>query len=341
MKIDFEAHFYTKDYLKALLDRSHPPRFERDSEGRIVLIYPGDFRMARYVDRFIDFDARVKDMDEAGIDMQLLSIARPGADRFEDDFGLKLAIETNDAICRISEKYEGLFFGLASLPPNPEMAIDEMVRAIKDLGLIGVNIHSNINGKPLDNPEFLPVYKQADRLGIPIFIHPTLPVISEHVRDYGLWGAALGYTVDGALAALRIILSGILDKFPSLKIVLPHLGETLPYLFRRIDSTGSKMRKKGPASARLGGGKAPENSMLPSQYLLRNFYVDTAGILHSPSFMCAYHTLGSDRILFATDYPFEDMREAVEFIEGLEISENDRKRIFYKNFERLTGIKVH
>jgi|Deesub1362A_J573_1020465.scaffolds.fasta_scaffold00222_14 predicted TIM-barrel fold metal-dependent hydrolase len=341
MKVDFEAHFYTRSYLKALLERDLPPKFEYDSRGRIVLVYPEGFRMARYVDRFIDFDARVDDMDRAGVNVQILSIARPGTDRFDSKYGLKLAMEINDAIARISEKYEDRFLGLASLPKDPEMAVEEMERAIKDLGIVGINLHSNIDGKPLDALEFLPIYEKAEQMRIPVFIHPTLPVVSEAVKDYGLWGAALGYTFDGALAALRLILSGVLDTYPSLKVVLPHLGETLPYLFKRIDSAGSTIRKKGPASARLGGGLEPKNSMLPSQYLLRNFYVDSAGILHSHAFICAYNTLGAERILFATDYPFEDMEEASQFIENLEIPEKDKKKIFYRNFENLTGKKLH
>jgi predicted TIM-barrel fold metal-dependent hydrolase len=232
--VDFHNHFYPKPYIDELKRREGYASVEKDSVGRLLIRYVGDYNIV--VGPHVNLDDRIRAMDKHGIDMQVLTLTTPGVEREHVDRGIKLARLTNDEFGRIAEKYRDKFTALATLPlQDPEAATEELERAIKECGLKGAMLLSNVNGKPLDSEEFVPVYEEAARLDVPLLIHPTSPINQTHMDDYRLV-PILGFTVDTTLAVLRLVFSGILKQLPTLKIVASHLGGVFPYIRGRIEA---------------------------------------------------------------------------------------------------------
>jgi predicted TIM-barrel fold metal-dependent hydrolase len=285
------------------------------------------------MEELLNIEKRLERMRDAGISIQVLSLSVPGCEALEPSFGTRLSKLVNDELARVCEKYRENFVGLASLAPqDSENARDEFERAVRELGLRGVKLHSNIGGKYPDAPEFHYLFEMADKLGFPIYLHPTQSNISPlRGYGYGLAGPAFGYTFDAALSALRIILSGVLDKYPGAKIILGHLGETLPFIIKRIDFA----YKHGWHSMDL-----PKLRKLPSEYLFTNFYFGTAGNFHQPSLKCAYDTFGPDRLLFASDCPYENIEDSVTYIKQSTIPTEDQQKIFYINARKIFNLRI-
>ncbi|MEM4724039.1 MAG: amidohydrolase family protein [Candidatus Hadarchaeum sp.] len=323
MKIDFQTHIVTPEFLKVLSKRKNFPR--ATTEGTRNFVFYADGVGYPVIRKMFDLEKRIEDMDAAGVDIQCLSLSVPGTDPLEPELGLSLSRNVNDSIAEMVEKYPERFVGLANLPlQNVDGAIEELDRAINDLGMKGVMIYSNVAGKPLDSPELWKFYKKAAKLDVPIFIHPTLPVMAEALRGYQLI-PVVGFLFDTTLAMLRIIFSGVLEKYPSLKFVLPHVGSTIPYLLGRIDYE----------SGRLPGGRG-SISKTPSEYF-KLVYIDTVS-LHLPAMKCAYETLGIDRIVFGSDYPFWNVQSQIELIEKWDISEDEKRKIYAENAAKLLGL---
>jgi predicted TIM-barrel fold metal-dependent hydrolase len=198
---------------------------------------------------------------------------------------------------------------------------------VKDLGFKGWNTHSNFADSYLDDKKYLPILERAAELGVPVYIHPTVPAIPQ-AKGYGfaLAGAPFGFGLETALCMMRLIYSGVFDKWPNLKVILGHLGEGLPFLFKRID--WAYVRPFDPAAR-------PKLSRKPSEYLKDNVLVTTSGNYFAPAFTCTYEALGIENILLGSDYPYEDPEECIEFIEGLPVSQDDKDRIYSVNARRL------
>lgn len=328
MIIDFENHFYTAGYVQALTKYEGYPRLSfGESEVPQLQLSPSRRQLVpnTLLDRLLDFERRIKDMDSARIDISVLTLAT-GCQALDPKVGVKLSREVNNELAQIIEKHPDRFRGFASVAPkSPGEAVDELDRAVRDLGLSGLQMHSNIDGEYPDSRKFWPLFEKAEQLDVPVCIHPLQhPAREFEGYGYALLGAALGYTVDAALAVLRIMVSGLLDRCPDLKIIVGHLGETLPFLATRINH----------ASRHLDKGQI---SKLPSEYLSRNIYVNTCGNFHMPALRCTYDTLGGDKIVFASDYPFEDpnMGRSVQFIQDSKLPSEAKAKIFGKNGERL------
>ena len=264
-------------------------------------------------------------MKNSGIDMQILSIAMPGVDSLNPTDGVRIAKKVNDEISEIVNKYPHNFFCLATLPMQDiGESVDELERAVKDLNLRGVEVFSNIDGKTLDDEVFMPFYQKAMQLDVPLFIHPTKPLMYKAMNKYGLLGA-VGYLFDTTLAILEIVYGGILEKYNKLKIILPHCGSTIPYLIGRIDhqyNINEESRRK--------------ISKPPSEYL-KLVYFDTAQAFYKPAFDCCFAFSGKDKLMFGTDYPFADLSKSVKFLDSI-IKEDSKKEIFYLNAKRLFKI---
>ncbi len=336
--IDLEAHFFTHEYVEYLRARKEAPRLEtvRDEQkGRFDRLWFGDdlwvSRQSTLGPLLEVGEGRIRDMDAAGISMQVLSLGGPGCELFDVSDGIVMARKTNDELSGLIKKHPGRFIGLAALPlQNPAGAANELERAVKELSLKGAKVNSNVAGKYLDDKEFIPVLETAERLGVPIYIHPRLPP-ADMLKfykgyGYGLAGPGLGFAADTALHAMRLILSGAFDRYPKLKIILGHLGEGLPFWLKRIDASW----------ARGAGEKAIRKK--PSEYLRQNFWITVSGMFFEPAFLCVYLALGADRITFASDYPFEKCKQAVEFIEKLPICETDKKKVMYLNARKLFNL---
>jgi len=339
-KIDLEAHFFTEEYEGFMFARKEYPRFEtfEDEKGRkfVRLLYNQNLWAQNAYGlhkKFKDLgENRLKEMDEAGIDMQVLSLMLPGCEQFEASEGTVLAGKINDKLSMAVKKYPDRFIGLAALAPqNPDGAAGELERAVTELGLVGANVNSHIRGSYLDDKKYWVIFEKAEKLNVPILIHPNIPssTMLGPYADYGyaLAGPVLGFAAETALHAMRLILSGVFDRYPALKIILGHLGEGLPFWLSRIDFFWDKQEHKSESGSRL--------ARKPSDYFRDNFIVTTSGMLFQPAALCTYFALGGDRIAFAVDYPFEENRKAKQFIEAIPICDIDKRKIFHLNAEKL------
>ena len=331
-RIDFEAHFVTKDYVDTLSKNNGFPRYEKDpSTGRLHLLYTSDVGMpvgGGLLDILLDMgEGRIMKMDAAHVDVQVLSLSAPGLEQLDPDTASALSISSNNALSDAIARHPDRFKGFAALAPQkPEEAAEELERTVKELGFVGWNTHSNFGGTYLDDKRYRPVLEKAAALGVPIYLHPTVPAIPQ-LRDYGfaLAGAGFGFGVETAMCMMRLILSGVFDELPELKIMIGHYGEGLPFLMTRVDwAVRSAAFSSGPVLKKK-----------PSEYLMHNMLVTTSGNFFEPAFVCTYEALGAERILLGTDYPYENGEESVAFLEGLPISPEERDMIYHENAVRL------
>ncbi|MEH2155357.1 MAG: amidohydrolase family protein [Nostoc sp.] len=291
-------------------------------------------------DRLTDVGAsRIRDMDQYGIDMQILSITSPGVQVFSTDKAVDIAKKSNDQLAEFISAYPDRYAGLAAVAPQaPNEAARELERAVKYLGLKGAIINSHTHGEYLDQSKYWVIFEAAQALDIPIYLHPRTPSpeMIKPFLSYGLEGAGWGFAVETSTHAMRLILSGLFDRFPKLKFILGHLGEGIPFWLSRIDGrfaneTWTKMDDSSQAKKR---------QKKPSEYFMDNFVVATSGVNWSPALMFALSVLGSDRILFAIDYPYESTAKAVEGIDSTPMSDVDRKKIYHLNAENLFKLKT-
>jgi 2,3-dihydroxybenzoate decarboxylase len=284
-------------------------------------------------DRLINLgEGRLKDMDETGLDMHVISLTSPGVQVFDGELAAELAQDANDHLANAVRSHSSRFAGLAAVAPQlPEVAAQELERAINTLGLCGVIINSHTKGEYLDDKKFWPILEAAEALNAPIYLHPRTPAPSmiEPYLDYGLYFAGWGFAVETSLHAMRMIMSGVFDRFPELKIILGHMGEGLPFWLDRIDNRYLLQVKIGAV---------PEMKKLPSEYFRSNFVITTAGMTYAAPLRLSLEMLGSEKVLFAADYPYEAVPEAVEFMDTVDVTEEVRHQIYHENAEALFGI---
>jgi predicted TIM-barrel fold metal-dependent hydrolase len=286
--------------------------------------------------RLQDFDAdRLAGMDASGISVALLSHTVPGVQGIVDPAAaVTAAREINDRLVAEITKQPTRYGGFASIAlQDVKAAVAELDRAVTRLGLVGAMINGYTNTSDpqrvdyLDDPKFLPFWEAAAGLGVPIYLHPR-PSLDQRIYEghSELIGATWGFAPEAATHTLRLIYSGLFDRFPSLTVVLGHLGETLPYFSWRIQHCFEYNPSDKRVKRRL------------QDYLCENFYVSTSGIFSDQALIGAILTVGADRILFACDYPYEVMEPAARWIERAAISEGDRKKIAAGNARRLFKI---
>lgn len=306
--IDMEAHFNIKEHCDMLLGKG------LRAMNMQTLFEMGENRLAH--------------MDENGVRMQVLS-QDTGVQMLEPDEGIKWSKKVNNALSEVVLKHPDRFVGLASVAPQaPEAAARELERAVTELGLKGVNIHSHARNEYLDHKKFRPLFEKAQDLDVPIYLHPATPStkILKGYDDYGLLsGPVLGFAAETSLHAMRLILSGLFDEYPKLKIILGHMGEGLPFFLDRIDFAV----RKSPS------GKLDNIEKKPSDYVKENFFITTSGMFYTPAFLCAHLALGAENIGFAADYPHENLKTAVSFINNIPVSDNDKDKICFENAIKL------
>lgn len=278
------------------------------------------------ISRLLDADERRRWMDELGVDLFILSLTTPGAQMFDADEGTALAALANDRLAETIASDPRRYAGLASLAPqDPARAVQEMERAINRLGFCGVVINSHTHGEYLDEKKYWPILEAAEALDAPIYIHPRAPsrAMAGPFRVYNMDNALWGYQADTGLHAMRMISSGLFDRFPRLKIVLGHLGEGIPFWLWRIDY----MHRQNPARPKL--------AKMPSQYFLDNFTVTTSGMNWMPALDFCLSVLGPERIMFAIDYPYQRPAIAVRFLDEAPLTDDVKRQIFQDNAERI------
>ena len=337
--IDLEAHFYTKDYVKYLRARKELPREEMLETHIRQWAAPNVWLPASYPleEKLLDMgNGRIAEMDAAGIDIQVLSLSVPGCEQFEPSEGTEMAKQTNDELSKAVKAYPDRFIGFAALAPqDPIAAASELERGVKKLGLRGAKINSHIRGEYLDDEKYWPIFEKAESLGVPLYLHPTYPSpsILKPYADYGfpLAGPVLGFGAETSLHAMRLIYSGLFDKYPGLKIILGHLGEGLPFWLFRIDFYWLKPW--------VDEALKPKTTQKPSYYIRNNFLFTSSGMHYLPAFICAYMAVGGEMLAFGADYPYEDNKESLESLGTLPICETDREKFFYGNSEKLLKIR--
>ncbi len=271
---------------------------------------------------------RLQVMDRVGIDMQVLSLASPGVQELDVTEAVALAHNINDELSKVVKKYPDRFIGLATVAPQaPEEAAEELERSVIKLGLKGVCINSHTAGEYLDDRKYWPIFTVAEKLDVPIYLHPRTPspvMLEPYLKYPFLSMGLLGFTSETDLHVMRLLLSGVFDRYPRLKIILGHLGEGLPYLISRLDDQWLKI----PDTTK-------HLQKIPSQYLKDNFIITTSGLFSYPALLCAYLQLGADNIMFAVDYPFASIEKGVQFIKSLSLCDKDKEKICHLNAERI------
>jgi len=336
--IDTEAHYYPREYRDYINSRSEIPREEKYNNSLRLWYAPGVWEPhgALIEDKLLEIgEKRLREMDEAGIDIQVLSLSTPGCEQFSVADGTKWSQHSNNYLHSVINKYPDRFVGLAALAPqDPEAAARELERAVEILGFRGAKINSHVGEYYLDHEKFSPIFETAEKLNVPIFLHPYAPSSSmvDSVSDFGftMAGPAWGFGMEAATSVLRLIYRGTFDRYPNLKMVLGHLGEGLVFWIYRIDFA---FKKAWMADQRPNLNKAP------SEYLRNNFYINNSGMYTFPAFNSVFLEMGTDHLMFGADYPYESSPEAVEFMRKLPITEKEREKILYSTAAKLFKIE--
>ena len=281
--------------------------------------------------RLRDFGGdRIKDMDAAGVDVCVLSHGAPSGQKIPADIAVPLVRGVNDRLAAAVAAHPGRFAAFASLPTAvPEAAADELERCVA-MGLKGAMVHGMTNGEFLDLKKYWPIYARAEKLDVPVYFHPAYPhpdVVNVYYKDYlkdypMLARPAWGYTVDAGTQGVRLVLSGVFEKHPDLKVILGHLGESIPYQLWRLDQ----------AFNRPGQG----TSVAFRDIFTRNFWITTSGFFSTPALLCCVMEMGVDHILFAVDWPFvADSAPGVSWMDAVPLSAEDKAKILSGNAQKL------
>ncbi len=334
-RIATEEAFSIPEVAAGLRDVARSPSISQD----LILvqrIYDAktDDVQARLLPRLLDLEKeRLPDMDKNGVDMHVLSLTAPGVQMFDADTATELAALANDKLAAVIKRHPKRFAGIASFAPqSPKRAAKEMERAINKLKLNGFVVNSHTNNEYLDYPKFFPILEAAEALDACIYIHPRAASdgMAAPFRDYGLDSAQWGYGMEVATHAVRMIVSGVFDRFPKLKICLGHMGEAVHFWFWRLDYMNKNAQNRG---------SAPKTKLTPSEYFKRNFVITTSGQESHLALDYSIKALGIDNVLWAIDYPYQPSAPAVAFMDSAPVSAAEREKLYHGNAERIFHIK--
>lgn len=323
--IALEEHFTTPTFVAG------PGRHFTESMGKAG---PAG---ARLLAQLADIgEARVAEMDAAGLDMQVLSLNSPGVEQSEPDDAIAVARDANDVLAAAMRRHPARFAGFASLPMGaPGKAADELERCVRQLGFKGANINGHNRGRYLDDPFYEPVLARAAALKVPIYLHPTLPPKAVMEASYAgyhpaatfmIAGPGWGWHIETGMHIMRTMLSGVFDRHPTLQVVIGHMGEALPFMMPRIEAQAAML----PPPAR------PQRPL--GDYLRENLHYTFGGFNYASTFQILLSTVGAARIMYSVDYPYGSMAEARAFLDTLPVSDAERAAIAHGNAEKLLGV---
>jgi uncharacterized protein len=338
MIIDFQAHVFPKSYIDEM----------QRLDGAVVLEEPDPHSGMRYFyDKKLkcrintatfqgqDIARRLQHMDSLGIDIHVLTIPAPGADRYEGEGAVKMARVANDAIAAISKKYPQRFIGFFTLPScDVRASLDELERSVHELGLRGFGCFANLNGQPLDREELFPIYERLAKYKLPVYIHPTAPLASESSGIDIMPTLIFGWAYDSTVAMTRLVYGRVLERFPDINWVVADVGGVLAFFAQRAINIYSG--RTDEIRHKYGLKENPLDSF-------RRFYVDTAD--HPASTLqCVKDFFGADRMVLGTNYPYGPeegcvlVKNSLKAIEGLELNAGDKEKILGGNAARILGI---
>jgi 5-carboxyvanillate decarboxylase len=331
--IAVEEHFATQAFVDAVADLPLPETERFEMNVMRALQGQGPIH-----DRLVDFDLRLADMDASGTDLALLSLNPPGVQAYDTEPAVSVMREANDALAEIVRERPDRFAGLGTVAPqDPKRSAREIERVMGPLGLNGLLVSSHTKGLYLDDPQFEPILAAAEAEGATIYLHPRhpSPAMARPYQDYGMGFAVWGFQAEAGIHAVRLILSGVFDRHPSLTFVLGHLGEALPFWLARLDNRYEWTLRA--ASEQLG---MVDLELTPSEYFQRNFVCTTSGMEDPDILALCLRQLGEDNILYAVDFPYEASTEAANALRGATLTDTQRARISHANAERVFGLPV-
>jgi len=336
LRIATEEAFSTPELVAAFRDELAAPDVDPGFQSLIgyYLDHPAE-RPQFIANALLDLgEKRIADMDMRGIDRQILALTSPATNALRDpDRAVMVAQTANDRLADACRKYPDRFSGMAACAVQvPDVAAREIERCVTRLGFHAVVINSHILGEYLDNPKFFAVLEAAEALDVPLYIHPNTPPANmiAPMLESGLDGAIFGFGVETGMHALRIITSGVLDRFPRLQIILGHMGEALPYWLYRLDF----MHQAGVRTGRYECIKPLKKDKV-SNYLRENFHFTNSGMAWEPAIKFAQQVIGEDRVLYAMDYPYQCPVEEVSYLDAMDMPIETKRKFFQTNAERL------
>jgi len=326
--IDSHFHWWPRSISERLCKRKSLPLAQRNERGGYTYLREqrGDYVLNSWAEWF-DLDKQLEHMDGLGHQVDVVCSIGPLSVYFSDlprEEGRDLAIAWNEEMAGAQRKYPGRLWASAAVPlVDTKIAIEVLDDAVARLGLVGVNLPGSIGSDPrLDAERLDPFYARVETLGLPIFLHPTDAVFVDMLEGYG--GAlhlTLGRVIEVSVAAMRLVLSGLMERHPTLKIVMSHTGGALPYQSGRMDKNAGSAKLPRPASA-----------------YLKRMYTDTV-TPHVAGLKFAIEYYGIDRVMYGTDYPCWDPATALKQIDELGLSQGDQEKIFYSNARRILGLR--
>jgi aminocarboxymuconate-semialdehyde decarboxylase len=313
MRIDVHGHYLPAEYID----------FQAQVRGEGV-------RQDMAIKLQGKIDERVGMLDEAGVDLQVLSLGSnvPYHDRESD--AVEAARLANDAYAGIARQYAGRLAAFGSVPlPHVDAAIAEASRCLGELNMLGITLGCSVYERTLDDPAFAPFWAELNRRKAVVFLHPIFRATDAHIRDYEL-ARMVGACFEDTLAALRLLLSGVIDRNPDLRVIVPHFGGFLPFLLERLND---EAEREGHAGIR------PAVATPPSE-LVKTLWFDTVNC-HPAALRCACESFGADRIMLGTDFPYlagERFERAVTYVADAGLSEADTAAIYAGNAQALLGL---
>jgi predicted TIM-barrel fold metal-dependent hydrolase len=325
MRIDVHSHLIFLDYLEYLAGRSSLPKGVLEG-GTYFVSCQGGYQHASPLGH-ADVDAKLRSMEELGIGLSVLSHGMPGPELLGGDEADSWAARINDHLASVVSQYPDKFAAWATLGwGSAERTIEEIDRCVKQMGFVGIYLFSNIHQKTLDDPAFRPVFKHVARLGVPMNMHPTAPLNMNHLDQRPLI-PGMAFMFDTSLATIRMIMSGLFEEEPDLKLIVPHTGGFVPYIRGRVE--------------RLIDAWAPPAGWQPLSQPAGDYfdkiYVDT--VAHSPEALAyCYERYGPEKLLYGTDHPFAHFNAYNVMVDNLACTEAERELINRGNAERLLGL---
>ncbi|MBI2180926.1 MAG: amidohydrolase, partial [Deltaproteobacteria bacterium] len=338
MVIDFQAHIFPRSYLDEM----------KLLDGAVILEAPDPYSgMSYFYDKKLkcrintatfqgqNIERRLEHMDRLGVDIHVLTIPAPGADRFEGEDAVKIARVANDAIAEIARKHPKRFVGFFTLPTsNVKASLDELERSVNELGLKGFGCFANLNGQALDREELFPIYERLAKYKLPVYVHPTAPLATEATGIDIMPTLIFGWAFDSTVAMTRLVYGRVLEQFPEINFVVADVGGVLAFFAQRAINIYSGRTEE--IRQRYGLKENPLDSF-------RRFYVDTAD--HPASTLrCVKDFFGTERMVLGTNYPYGPeegcllVKNSLKAIDGLELNTTEREKILGGNAARILGI---